>query len=286
MKQKQIINNLKMYFKKQPGVVLAFLFGSRAKDKRHQHLGSDWDIGAYFKPYEYMEIETRKDYPAEKGMWGELVNICQSNDVDLINLNRAKPSLVFTVLSKGIPLAIKDRKMYLDLFSKTHYEALDWRQFVFDFYSLKEKASSLNQKTKENILDYLDFLEEEFRELEKFRKFGWDDYRKNSLKRKAIERWVENIVMASIDIAKIILASDKRRMPQTYQQGLKDFVAFYIKTWDEETADTFSDFAQLRNIVLHEYLDIKWERIKKFIKQAEKLYPQFIKTVKRIIKEA
>ena len=284
MLQDSKVQLLKNYFSEKQAVVLAFLFGSRSKAEQYQHLGSDWDIGVYFIPYEYMEIVTRENYPAETGMWADLVKICQSNDVDLVVLNRARPDLVFRVLSSGIPLTIKNRKLCLDLLSKTHYEAVDFRNFVFDFWQIRERSASLSVEDRQSLIDYLVFLEEEFKELKDFRRFTWDDYGNNSFKRKAIERWVENIAMSAIDIAKIILASDKKRIPQTYQELLKTFVAFYIQDWQEEKANIFSDFAKLRNIVVHEYLDMKWERIKVFIEQSEKLLPQFIGKVKAIVK--
>jgi len=35
--------------------------------------------------------------------------------------------------------------------------------------------------------------------------------------------------------------------------------------------------------VVHEYLDIKWNKIKNFIAEAEALYPEFIEGIKKII---
>jgi len=42
----------------------------------------------------------------------------------------------------------------------------------------------------------------------------------------------------------------------------------------------------LRNILSHEYLDIKWDKITKFIEDAFKLYPPFIEKTKEFIKLA
>jgi len=36
----------------------------------------------------------------------------------------------------------------------------------------------------------------------------------------------------------------------------------------------------LRNIITHEYLDIRWQKIKDFIEQGYSLYSQFIEKVK------
>lgn len=48
------ISMLKKYFKENDFVVLAFLFGSRAK--KLQRKISDWDIGVYFKPNRIFRI--------------------------------------------------------------------------------------------------------------------------------------------------------------------------------------------------------------------------------------
>lgn len=168
-KQHAQVKALQEYFERQPEVVLAFLFGSRSKEEKYQHWGSDWDVGVYLKPYEYMEIETEKEYPAEKGMWGDLVNVCQSNDIDLVVLNRARPSLVYNVLRTGLPLAMKNRKLYFDLLCKVSYEAMDWWQFVFDYYHLSEKAQFLSLEAKEAEKLYPQFIQKTKQMIEKKR---------------------------------------------------------------------------------------------------------------------
>jgi uncharacterized protein YutE (UPF0331/DUF86 family) len=125
-------------------------------------------------------------------------------------------------------------------------------------------------------------LEREFSDIETMKKINWDDYRKDWFKQRAIERWIERLVMAAIDIAQIFLASEKREVPESYQDALKLFVSLNLK-FSEKEAETFSNFAKLRNIVAHEYLDIKWSKIKKFVAEAEKLFPKFIKRVKNLL---
>lgn len=274
------IKLLKEYFEKQPEVLLAFVFGSQAKGLARGF--SDWDIGVYFKPKEYLELETEEDYSREDKIWSDLIDILETDDVDFVVLNRARPSLVYNVLREGIPLTIKNRKLYLDLLCKTSYEARDWWEFVDKFWKIKEKAKSISSEAKSQIRERLDFLIGEFEEIEEIKKISWQDYLKDSFKQKIIERWIERIVMASIDIAQIILASEKKRIPESYQDTLRIFWIFYVNE-NEENARKFGEFAKLRNIIAHEYLDIKWKRIKNFIQEGEKLYSQFLEKVKKII---
>ncbi len=268
---------LTQYFQKQPSVVLAFLFGSRAIG--YERETSDWDIAVYFKPEEYLEIERESQYPDENRIWSDLVDLLKTDDVDFIVLNRARGSLVYNALRIGTALVIKDKRLSLDLLCKVSYEAVEWWDFVSDFWKISQKAKSLPPEERARVLEYLRFLENEFDEVEQIKSFSRQDYIQDSFKRKIIERWVENLVMSALDITKVILASEKREIPQTYKDTLKIFGTLYV---DPDFGDKFSEFAFLRNIPVHEYLDIKWKRIKNFIDQAEKLYPIFIKKIKEL----
>jgi len=88
--------------------------------------------------------------------------------------------------------------------------------------------------------------------------------------------------MASIDIAQAFLASEKRRIPQSYSNILKLFIAIHL---GKDTALKFAEFAKLRNIVAHEYLDITWAKIKDFISEADRMYPKFIEKVEALLKK-
>ena len=78
------------------------------------------------------------------------------------------------------------------------------------------------------------------------------------------------MVNAGIDISKIILASEKRDVPKTYEQALLSFGI--LAGLDEEAALRFASFGRLRNIPAHEYLDLTFDQIKSFIKDAPPLF--------------
>jgi len=271
---------LKEYFEKDDSIALAFLFGSRAKNL--QRKVSDWDIGVYFKGAEYLELETENQYSGENKIWSDLVDMLKTDDVDFVVLNRASPSLVYNVLRIGTPLVMRDKTLYLELLRKVSYEAMDWWDFVNDFWDISQRAKSIPPEERSRLQEYLSFLEKEFEEIGEIKKFSWEDYQKDSFKRKIIERWVENLIMGSLDCAKIVLACERREIPQSYKDVLKVFMACFV---DSSMADKFSEFSKLRNIIVHRYLDIKWQQIKNFIKDAEVLYPVFIQKVKDILRK-
>jgi uncharacterized protein YutE (UPF0331/DUF86 family)/predicted nucleotidyltransferase len=272
------IERLKEYFKKKESVLLAYVFGSKSKGTSRTF--SDWDIAVYFKPCQYGELESGRAYPDEHSIWGDLEKILESNEVDFIILNRAKPSLVFTILNSGTPLVVKDRKLFMRLLIRTHYEAVDWWQFTKEFYEISERAQSISEENKSILRVYVRFLENELEDMGKFKKLSRKDYLNTKDKRRNVERWVENLVMSSIDISKIILASKKREIPQTYRETL---FRYAVEFMDEESAKKFSRFAELRNILAHEYLDLKWEKITEFIAETSTLFPLFIEKSKEYL---
>lgn len=271
------IKALKKYFTNSDDVSLAFLFGSQAKERAVAH--SDWDIGVYFKPASGdLELEENKFYPEENDILKDLEGILK-NEVDLVVLNRVPSSLVFSVLAKGAPLAINDRRMYLDLLDKSSYEAIDFREFCEDFYKIKQRSRSLSKEDKARLLEIVDFLETEAEDFKKFQNLTWQEYQNQRPKRREVERWIENIVNASLDIAKIILASEKKDIPATYQETLRLLGTTDI--FDPVFADRFSQWAKLRNVLAHRYLDLKWGQIQRFIKEASTDVSYFIDKIKK-----
>jgi uncharacterized protein YutE (UPF0331/DUF86 family) len=120
----------------------------------------------------------------------------------------------------------------------------------------------------------IDFLEQELADGGHFTGITWQIYQTDSDKRRNCERWVENIVNCSIDIAKIILASEKRLLPETYKEILR--MLSIMPGISEDTTLRLAAFAKLRNILAHEYLDVRFEQIQRFLAQAQELYATLI----------
>lgn len=131
------IDQLKEYFSKREDVVLAFLFGSQVKGLTRP--SSDWDIAIYLTPRQWGELETKHIYNGESAIQADVCRMIVS-DVDCVVLNRARLSLVFSVLNSGIPLTNKDMRLYFTLLSRTHYEAIDYWNFVQEYRTLYERA--------------------------------------------------------------------------------------------------------------------------------------------------
>lgn len=140
----------------------------------------------------------------------------------------------------------------------------------------------LDRLDKERLLRIIDFLSAELTDLRnKFLEIEFKNYQANSDLRRNLERCIENIVNSSLDTAKIILITEKLAVPDTYRDyffslSAKDFIT-------TEIADTLAEGVRLRNILAHQYLDIRWKRIEDFLKNDWMQYEAYIDRLKKYL---
>lgn len=174
--------------------------------------------------------------------------------MDLLVLNRAPANISASVFSEGIPIVIKDRKLFLDFLLLTMRQAEDYANFVDDYYEISQRSTSLNPRDKEKLKKIIDFLEKELSSSDYFSNFNFVNYQ-DPHQRRDIERWVENMINSAIDIGEIVLAAEKKKIPDYYkdvfiQLGL-------LPEFKSIDVERFTGWVKLRNIPAHEYLDIK-----------------------------
>ena len=131
------------------------------------------------------------------------------------------------------------------------------------------------------LAKHITFLEDELKDHEIFKNLSWEDYNQYRSKRREVERWAENIINSSIDVSKIILASEGLPLADTY----KDIVSSLslVSGFDKEAMEKLSGYVKLRNIITHEYLDLRWSSIKKFISEATPFYNELVSDVKKYL---
>lgn len=277
---KKEVKILSKYFSKNPDIFFAFLFGSQTK-KIAGRL-SDWDIAVYFKPQTQREIEweeTDKYYPQEDKIWNDLVDICKTDNVDFVVLNRAPANIALSAV-RGIPLVIRERRIFLDFLLRISRQAEDYHKFVDDYYEIMQRSSSLSLEDKEKLKKIISFLEEEIGLYDYFSSFTVKEY-EDIHKRHEVERWVENMVNSAIDVGEVILASEKKKIPDYYKDIFVQLGTLpQFKSIDKET---FTRWVKLRNILAHEYLDIKWQRINEFAKNCLPHFKNFMESAKKFL---
>jgi uncharacterized protein YutE (UPF0331/DUF86 family) len=140
----------------------------------------------------------------------------------------------------------------------------------------------LERVDKERLTRITDFLQEELMDFKnKFLEVDCKNYKTNSDLRRNLERCIENIVNASLDAAKIILVSEKIAIPDTYRD-------YFLSLADRDVIDktnalVLANGVRLRNILAHQYLDMRWHGIENFISTDWKVYEIFLDSVKRYL---
>jgi len=140
----------------------------------------------------------------------------------------------------------------------------------------------LTQEFKDRLVRHLNFLEEELKDYAQFKKFTREEYLTSRDKRRNVERWVENIINSTVDIARVILTIEEIVIPDTYRRIVEMISA--IEGFGQLEVEKLSKWVRFRNIVTHEYLDVKWSSISKFVNETDLLYKNFIKITKQYLK--
>ena len=120
----------------------------------------------------------------------------------------------------------------------------------------------MHQGDKSKIIPYVDYLEKELQFLSGYeREIDWKVYQSQRSKRLEIERWVESLINATLDISKMLLTIRGEEISETSREVLFRMGSHVYS--EEKEAETFSELAKIRNTLAHRYLEHEVGRYKK-----------------------
>jgi predicted nucleotidyltransferase/uncharacterized protein YutE (UPF0331/DUF86 family) len=278
-----VFESLKDYFSARDDVAFVLLFGSRARGRPRDD--SDWDIAVYFKEEDgTLDLENPgRDFPSERQLWNDAERIAGAA-VDLVILNRAPATIAAAALYEGSLLACADRRLYERYLLAATLLAEDEREFARDYDRIKARSASLSEIDRDRLLRIIGFIESELADSPSFDEISLSAYLGDSAFRRNLERWIENLVNASIDIAKILAASNRMPVPQTYGETLLRLST--LPGFDAADCESMAIFSRLRNLLAHEYLDIRFPLIDNFVRTAPAIYRRLAETTRLVIAPA
>lgn len=266
-----VVAKLKVYFAGRDDVAFAFLFGSQAKGTARAV--SDWDVGVFFSPgSETVSEEMRRAVEEITGA-----------PTDLVVLNRAPAHIAWSII-RGKPLTIKQRRMYLNFLTTTSHEANDWHYTARDYHHVFERSESLSAEDRGRLEKTAQFLGVELSDAPQFQKMSWQEYASNRVQKRNIERWAEQLMNAVIDIAEIVLASEKRVIPESYKEIVRE-LGLVPPFGEQKLCEQVSEWVSFRNDLAHEYLDYRWRRISVFLRSALPLLVDFKTRLQRFLSQ-
>jgi uncharacterized protein YutE (UPF0331/DUF86 family)/predicted nucleotidyltransferase len=267
--------SLQGLFETEEEVAFAILFGSAASGRETAE--SDVDVGAYFVPRreDPCEIDIEEEdaeFESEYELWRACEQALGVN-VDFVVLNRAPATIAAAALLTGRLLAVNDGRLYRRFFNEVTTLAEDFRDLVEDFRRIRERSASLSPVDRDRLNRIVEYLRTELADAALYEGLDAARYRSDGHYRRAAERWVENLVNASIDIAKIIVASEHSTMPQTYR-GVTEALSS-VSPFEGPAGDLAAN-TRVRNALAHEYLDLRYRQVSHVAGQARDIYGRLV----------
>ena len=240
-------------------IAFAFLFGSAVSGRLRSD--SDLDVAVYGVSGRYLEIETERRLSGEAEMQLAVEGVTGRN-VDLLVLNRAPAVVCWSVVTTGVPLFVRDGSLYSRYVLAVTDVAIDFLETEREWREIRSRSASLSVVDRSRLERILAFVDDELQDVSLFGDVSLSAYQRDRSLRRNLDRWVEVLINGTIDIAKIVQASEHLQVPQTYAQILD-----LLPSVDGFSAvpGEIRDLAALRNVMAHEYLDLRFTRIRRFI---------------------
>lgn len=122
---------------------------------------------------------------------------------------------------------------------------------------------------KGRIAESLQFISEEMQEFKiEYSTKNWQDYQKDKKLQKLMDRTVENILTALIEVSGALLA-EEGITGENYSETLKKAAEFF--DFPDTEQEDLSKLAIQRNRLAHRYLNFRWQAIKMYMQQTNLL---------------
>lgn len=241
-----------------PKLTFAVLFGSAAAGRMRPD--SDIDVAVYGATGGRLEIEQEREIDRETEIQIALERATQRN-VELLILNRAPATVCAAALTTGRIVLLRDRALYTRYLLAVTTAATDFLQTECEYRAIRGRSRSLSPVDRSRLERIVDFIDTELEDRERFRGITQRRYRSDRDLRRNLERWVETLINAAIDIGKVVLSASGRPLPYTYGQLLAD-----LETLPGFTglSGRLQPLAAVRNLMAHEYLDLRFGRVARF----------------------
>lgn len=242
-----------------PHLTFAVLFGSAASGRLRPD--SDVDVAVYGASAGRLEIEHEREIDRETEIQIALERATQRN-VGLLILNRGPATVCAAALTSGLVVLLRDESFYSRYFLAITSVAIDFLQTEREYRAVRDRSRSLSPIDRSRLERIVDFIDTEMEDRERFRGITQNRYRSDRDLRRNLDRWVEILINAAIDIGKIVLSAARRSLPYTYGQILAE-----LETLPDFAAlsGRLQPLAALRNLMAHEYLDLRFGRITRFV---------------------
>lgn len=262
------------------GVLGAWLFGSASRGRLSPD--SDVDVGLW--------VGAGFDLSARAALWADLASAL-GREVDLVVLScETNPALAGDVVT-GLPVVTGDGVEWLEFVLARTREAEEWEGFIVAFYrerqrsrglgAMAERSPRLTAAQKDALVRRMEFCRQEIGDLQGYRGLTAEAYQADRSARRNVDRIAETVVNAVIDMAKTLVAACEGGVPQSYADAIRTLGR--LQLIPQELADRLATLTALRTALAHEYLDLKWPWVQRFIESGHEDVLEFIRYVEGFV---
>jgi len=123
--------------------------------------------------------------------------------------------------------------------------------------------------TKGRIMETIAFITKEMDEFESdYSLKTWKEYQSDTKLQKLIDKTIENILTASIEISGTVL-TENNILAESYSDVMKKIGGLFH--FSDEECETLAKFAIQRNRLAHRYLNFRWQVVKFYSEKREAL---------------
>ena len=250
-------------------VDMAFLYGSWARGVPKAE--SDVDVAVVLRPEPPGEQEAF-DLVTEVSL-----RLCQAlgRDVDVtpIYWDFRKPMLYYNAVALGAPLYVRDFDRCVSLKMAAISQMEDFSIFGVPWQrelarrKLEGIAHGRFRYARGRVTESVEFIAEEMREFaDDYLDREWQEYQGDRKLQKLMDRTVENILTALIEVSGAVL-TEEEIAAESYSDVLGKIGGLF--GYSEEEQDRVGKLALQRNRLAHRYLNFRWQAIRMYVRERE-----------------
>lgn len=267
MNSREKEERLKEELLKDGNVLLAYLFGSATGDIEWE--GSDIDVAVLMRDSSWARVSELMDRIAEA------LDV-SVDKIDLVDLSKADEILKYQVISEGRLLV--DRGLESKFMEDLYSTFFDTTMFL-NCYA----KNSLNPLRREILEQKIMFLDEEVNILKRYILSGdLTQVAGDEIARRVLRDSLRVAIESAVDICKHIAASEKLGLIKEYKDfPLKLAEAGFLS---RELASKLVDFAKLRNIIVHRYIELDYKLLYEKARELVEFAEIFRREIMQLIK--
>jgi uncharacterized protein YutE (UPF0331/DUF86 family)/predicted nucleotidyltransferase len=237
------------------GLIALWLFGSFARDAWTPI--SDVDL-AYLSCEEWQGEALDR---FESRLYSTITDTLHTDDISLVHLRCAPVYLAWRVLTEGRLLLCSDKSAVATVAEAVYRRAPDihWLRHAGNVDFLKGRGMSDPAIDRDRVIEFLRLISADVQDLREKAKISKEEYLQSRDVQAIVERRLQTAIESCLNIGNHLIARLGLRPPQDYADVFR--ILRDANILPSECAEAMVDMARFRNLLVHLYWQLDYERM-------------------------